>query len=283
MYSFVLDIHSLVSLIFQGKLQGTLDDVFGFEDVFYAASIHSSGLADRGIHPQAPGLYFISSPVSDKIYVGSTSNLSRRKSQHYHDLGKFHENPNLQELAQKHSRDEFRFTSLELYADRETLYRVEQALYDKLHECEMILNTGMDIKAAWKGRVIPDEARAKMALAKLGSTGHENQQKAMEKLWSNDEFKDRMREGARVRMNDPEFKERLRQVNLGKSLSEEHRKKISESGKGALRSNSRKISVNGVVYESLSRAVTATGIPESNLRNWAKNERPKYNHVFWVE
>ena len=282
MYSFVLDIHSLVSLIFQGKLQGTLDDVFGFEDVFYAASIHSSGLADRGIHPQAPGLYFISSPVSDKIYAGSTGNLSRRKSQHYHDLGKFHENPNLQELSQKHGRDEFRFTSLELYADRETLYRVEQALYDKLHECAMILNTGMDIKAAWKGRQLTKETRLKLALAKTGQPAHESQLKAMEKLWEDDEFRQRKSESAKKKWEDPTYRQKMLEANLGSVHTQEHKDKIAASLKGGTKSNSRKVSVLGVEYPTVNHAVEATKIPGGTLRRWLNSNKEKHKDYFFV-
>ena len=282
MYSLVLNVKHLITLVFQGNLNGSLDDVFDFEDCCYAVSLHSSKLGEKGIHPTAPGLYFISSPDSDKVYVGSTGDLARRRSQHYHELQKGHDNPNLKALLDKHDRDSFRFTSMEIYADRETLYQVEQHLYDLLREKDLILNVGLDIKAAWKGRVISDESKALMALAKIGKTTHDNQKKAMGKLWDNEEFREKMREGARARMADPEFKEKMRAVNRGKILTEEHRKKISEAGKGALRTNSRHISVNGTVYESLSRAVAATGYPESNLRNWANNPKEKFSHVFWV-
>lgn len=282
MYSLVLNIKHLISLVFQGNLNGSLYDVFDFEDQCYAVSVHSSYLGDKGIHPTAPGIYFISSPDSDKVYVGSTGNLARRRSQHYHDLQKGHDNPNLKELLDKHDRDSFRFTSMEIYTDRETLYQVEQHLYDLLREKDLILNVGLDIKAAWKGREIPVETRALMALARIGTPAHENQLKAMGKLWEDPNFRKRRSESARKKWEDPDFRQKMLEANLGTTHSEEHKRKISEALKGTLQVKSRSVSVRGVVYPSVSHAETGSGIPGGTLRRWLDSNNEKYKDFFYM-
>lgn len=282
MYSLVLNVKHLITLVFQGNLNGSLDDVFNFEDCCYAVSLHSSKLGEKGIHPTAPGLYFISSPDSDKVYVGSTGDLARRRSQHYHDLQKGHDNPNLKALLGKHDRDSFRFTSMEIYADRETLYLVEQHLYDLLREKDLILNVGLDIKAAFKGRTLSDEARTKMALAKIGTPAHENQLKAMGKLWEDEDFRKRKSESAKKKWEDPDYRKKMLEANLGSAHSQDHKDKIATALKGGVKSNSRQVSILGEVYPTIQHAVDATGTPGGTLRRWLDSTDPKYVLYFYV-
>lgn len=276
MYSLVLNVKHLITLVFQGNLNGTLDDVFDFEDCCYAVSLHSSKLGEKGIHPSAPGLYFISSPDSDKVYVGSTGDLARRRSQHYNSLKRGHDNPNLKALLDKHDRDAFRFTSMEIYTDRETLYQVEQQMYDRLHKLGVILNVGIDIKAAFKGRIIPADARAKMALAKIGQPAHENQLRAMAKLWEDDDFRKKKSASARAKWDDPDYRRKMLEINLGSKHSDEHKNKIASALKGGTKTNSRQVSVLGEVYPTINHAVEATGIPGGTLRRWLGSTDPKY-------
>lgn len=281
MYSLVLNVKHLITLVFQGNLNGTLDDVFEFEDQCYAASVHSSPIGNKGIHPTASGLYFISSPDSDKVYVGSTSNLARRRSQHYSQLESGHDNPNLRSLSDKTNRDNFRFTSMEIYVDRETLYQIEQRLYDQLHTANLILNTGFDVKAAWKGREIPEDAKVLMSLAKVGKTVHDNQKKAMAKLWEDEDYRKRMSAGAKARMDDPELRQKLIEAN-SKPRSQEHRAKIASTLKGGTKSNSRRVSVKGEEYTTVNHAVEATDIPGGTLRRWLNSTKDEHKDYYFV-
>ena len=282
MYSLVLNIKHLITLVFQGNLNGSLDDVFDFEDQCYAVSVHSSNLGDKGIHPTAPGIYFISSPDSDKVYVGSTSNLARRRSQHHHDLQKGHINPNLNALLEKHDRSSFRFTSMEIYAPRETLYLVEQHLYDLLRGKDLILNTGLDIRASWKGREMPEELRTKLALAKIGTSGHENQLKAMEKLWKDDDFRQRKSESSKKKWEDPDYRKKMLEATLGSTHSQERKDKISNSLKGRVKTNSRQVSILGEIYPTINHAVEATGTPSATLRRWLDSDSPRYALYYYT-
>lgn len=69
-----------------------------------------------------------------------------------------------------------------------------------------------------------------------------------------------------------ESREKMRLANKGKPKTEEHRKKLSEANKGKKPTNSKKVEIDGVVYESISDAAINTGINMSTLRNRIKSK-----------
>ena len=69
-----------------------------------------------------------------------------------------------------------------------------------------------------------------------------------------------------------ESREKMRLANKGKPKSEEHRKKLSEASKGIKPSNSKRVEIDGVIYESISDAAIKTGINMSTLRNRIKSK-----------
>ncbi len=69
---------------------------------------------------------------------------------------------------------------------------------------------------------------------------------------------------------------KISEANAGKSKSEEHKQKISESLKGNKPGNMVKIEIEGIAYESLTEAYRQTGINISTLRNRIKSNNPKF-------
>lgn len=69
-----------------------------------------------------------------------------------------------------------------------------------------------------------------------------------------------------------ESREKMSLANKGKSKTEEHRKKLSKANKGKKPTNSKKVEIDGIVYESISDAVINTGINMSTLRNRIKSK-----------
>ena len=77
-----------------------------------------------------------------------------------------------------------------------------------------------------------------------------------------------------VRTTSEETKEKLRQVNLGKVLSVEHKEKIKE------KSNKRKIIVDGIEYESAMEFSRISTINPKTVWKRLKNENFKnYNYL----
>ena len=74
-----------------------------------------------------------------------------------------------------------------------------------------------------------------------------------------------------------EFKQKLKEVN-SKPKTEEHKRKISETLKGSKPGNVVKVEIEGILYESITDAVTKTGINMSTLRNRIKSKSEKYKN-----
>lgn len=64
--------------------------------------------------------------------------------------------------------------------------------------------------------------------------------------------------------------------NKGIPKSEEHKRKLSEANKGNKPPNRRKVMIASVIYESLTEAHKALGIPVSTIRNRIKSKNKKY-------
>lgn len=74
-----------------------------------------------------------------------------------------------------------------------------------------------------------------------------------------------------VRVTSDETREKIRQANKGKSLSEEHKKKIQ------LKAKKQKVSIDGVIYESVSDASKLTGFGWTTIYSRVKsNTFPSY-------
>lgn len=76
------------------------------------------------------GIYCISNTINNKIYIGSTNCFTRRRNQHFLELrGKYHNNPILQNFANKYGIESLSFAILEI-TDIEDLLSREQFYLD---------------------------------------------------------------------------------------------------------------------------------------------------------
>jgi group I intron endonuclease len=78
-----------------------------------------------------------------------------------------------------------------------------------------------------------------------------------------------------IRVTTEETREKIRRANIGKKLTNEHKEKLRS------KSNKRKISVLGIVYESIIDAFRKTKIPKSTLYDRVKND--KFNDYFYID
>lgn len=165
------------------------------------------------------GIYKITNIVNGKVYIGSSKNLLLRERKHFNDLGKgVHHSANLQYDYKKYGAINFKFEIIEL-VEIGNLFEVEQRYLDDLKP--YLINIGYNVSEKakscvlrgekhwafnlpkgqhhWYGRKHTPETKAKISKAQMGELNHQY--------------------GKPSPMR-------------GKHISEESKKKISESCKG---------------------------------------------------
>jgi group I intron endonuclease len=178
-----------------------------------------------------PGFYIFGNPDTGEKYVGSTGNLSYRKSRHLSDLKKgVHHNRNLQEAFDKNPNFDFVGTPTE---NREEAYSKEQEL---LRNESGLLNIATDAKASSKGLKASEETRRKQSERKI-------------ELFASEET------SAITRLKMSEAKK-------GVSFSHEHKQNIAKS----LEHVSTQVEIDGVKYISISEASRQTGLPWKTIK-----------------
>lgn len=135
------------------------------------------------INNSKSGIYIIINTMSNKFYVGSAVNLSRRRINHVNELRRnIHKNSHLQNSFNKHGEDSFSFKVLEFIEDVSLLIQREQYwinyFKDKLYNFNPIAGSRLGSKASEEtkkkmsisstGRKHTDEAKAKISATHKG-------------------------------------------------------------------------------------------------------------------
>jgi group I intron endonuclease len=188
------------------------------------------------------GIYGLQNLVTKRIYVGSSNNIKARWRQHKSYLkSNKHLNKYLQNSWNKHGEKSFKFFIIE-ECSGELLYEREQFWFDYYKEGGLVYNyreivesnrgisypmseeTKKKLSEANKGRKYPnrkitEETRKKLSEARRG------------KKWD-EESKQKLRKRAFERMQDKSIVERISNTLKGRIISEETKKKMSESCMG---------------------------------------------------
>lgn len=156
------------------------------------------------------GIYIITNQINNKVYIGQAgkgkNTIYKRLNGHYRDLiNNKHGNKHLQFSWNKYGENAFTFDILEICQkdelDKKEIYWID---YYKSNNSSYGYN-----KDAGGSTGIPNkEAREKMSQKKKGNTN------------------------AKGSIRSDDYKEKQRQLHIGKILSEEHKRKISEGSKG---------------------------------------------------
>lgn len=163
------------------------------------------------------GVYIIKNKITDEVYVGSSTNLRRRKNDHISSLKRNdHENKFLQKSYNEHKKKNFEFIILEEYEDpdREFLYKRED-FYMKKYK-DKLFNINPNAKSR-KGIKITEEAKKKMS-------------EHSKKMWQDPEYLEKMSK----RKPSEETKKKMSEAHKGKKYtlgykhSEEFSKKLSQ-------------------------------------------------------
>ena len=178
------------------------------------------------------GVYIIINTASHGIYIGSTSNFTRRWRQHKNLLIKNkHKNPHLQNSYNKYGPDVFIYEILEI-APVNNLTEAEQQWFDTLRFMGCELYNLRLIQQSNVGIKLLIETKLKMSLSHTGKSLSES-------------HKEKIGISQIGRKHPTSVIEKIKASRkVGIPLSESHRAKISLSIKGKLKSEETKIKMS---------------------------------------
>lgn len=144
------------------------------------------------------GIYIIQNTINNHIYIGSSSNVTKRFNSHLNLLNKNkHFNSHLQAAWNKYRKENFVFLHVEKISNPKTRL-IRENKWIKIHKPE------------YNNILVNDNNY----------------------FFHSDETKEKIRQKALNRKVSDETKAKIKQINKGKVLSEETKLKISESNKG---------------------------------------------------
>lgn len=176
------------------------------------------------------GIYAIQNMKNGNAYVGSSSDIKKRWSDHRRELikGK-HINKHLQSAWNKHSSDSFVWVILESVSDPSDLIAREQYWADELGAFGHGYNHAPCVDSPVRGVGHTEEVRKRISTAvKAALANPETRRKistAVKAAFANPETRRKMSEARKGRSITEET---LRRMNVGRTLSAERRRKMSE-------------------------------------------------------
>lgn len=257
------------------------------------------------------GVYILKNGKTGKFYIGSTGNIERRIREHFLAMkNNSHVNKNVQELWNKG----FGFTEIIIPCDTlEEAREMEDQLIKSNLDSRLLLNIGMQalggdnltrnpdrdkiidkMKKSLElryGEMTPSEKR--MIYGKFGPRNgmygktHTPEVKELignlhrgHKYWEGKshttEAKEKISRHAKTRTGS-------KNPFFGKEHSPETKEKIRNANLGNKPPNMRKVSVDGVIYESLNQVKRELNISPALLIHRIKSKKPKYQDYFYVE
>lgn len=212
------------------------------------------------------GIYKIQNLVNGKMYVGSSSKIRDRFSQHRSGLRRgIHANQKLQRAWNKYGEENFKF-SIILICENDSLLEYEQKIID-IYD---VVKNGYNIcpvSGTTLGYKASEETRRKIRLAGLGRKHSE-------------ETKKKMREAQLGKKKSAEHVKKMADAKRGKKLgpaSEEKKKKIGDAHRGRPKSEEQK--------RKISESLTGRKLPKfsdqrkKNMSDAAKKRWAKYRKM----
>jgi group I intron endonuclease len=210
----------------------------------FIASFANKSVRERRETLKGSGIYQIRNIKNNKIYIGSSIDLTKRRNGHLATLARgTHRNSHLQNSYNKHGKESFVFEVLEEVKDLDTLIEREQHWID----CETPEYNIASIAGSRLGVKHSKETRKKISEARKGKfTGEKNsfygkkhsketRKKISEvhrgKIMS-EEAKKKISRASKGKETSVETKRKISKALKGRKISEESKRKISESKKG---------------------------------------------------
>ncbi len=226
-----------------------------------------------------PAAYFIKNRYNGKFYFGSALNVSNRISSHKMNLrNNTHRNKSLQQAYNETCNDLTSFDVCVIFTNtREKAFEIEQFLLDKHFTNPLCCNNAGNAKQSGLGLSPSSEARLKMRNAKLGKKASEETKLKMSIARKNQFFsperKEKLRLAASKRVYGPlsaEHKEKLSKAGKGRKLSAEH---IAILKSGIAVTSRKRVSINGINFNSIKEASSKLNIPCSTLKRKLNDDK----------
>jgi len=193
------------------------------------------------------GVYVLVHVASGNWYIGSSDDLYSRRANHESQLRRgVHYNHALQEAYNIHNQIDY----ICLHTPtRDIAFEIEEMIIQSHRASGFLFNVADDVYSPNKGRVFSEETRRKISEARTGMT-------------LSPDHVEKVRLANIGKKRTPEFCEQMRQLNIGRERTpvqlETMRKYNTEISK--------KVSVDGIIYESMSAAARAHEVAVSTVR-----------------
>lgn len=253
------------------------------------------------------GAYLIHDTVTGKHYIGSTSDLHKRKLRHESDLRcNVHKNKELQNAFNENNENKleprFNFVQINLET-REDAFDYEQLILDDYINSGLLFNVAFNARSSPTGLPRSQETRDKISLGHIGkklSPEHiEKMRLSKIGLIQSEETKEKRRESMHGKnlgkVHTEETKQHLSLIHTGKTLTEEHKAAISLAGTGrintpeaienmrlAAASRFRSVTVDNQIYESIRSAAIAFNISDSSVKDRVESKTGKFDNWNWT-
>lgn len=187
------------------------------------------------------GIYAIKNKINNKMYIGKSVNVNKRKSYHLWLLrNNSHFNPKLQNAFNKYGEENLEFVILEK-CNKDELDDKEIKYINRYNTT----NNGYNICEGGEGslgRTLSGETKQKISNANTGRKQDEVAKKRkseiMKELWETAEYRKKMKQRPKPkpwnkgRRHTEEEKKHLSEKLKGRRITEEHKKKLHELYKG---------------------------------------------------
>lgn len=197
-----------------------------------------------------PGSYILTHIPTGHFYVGSASCVKARMQQHKHTLNKGnHANRRLQQIFTKWEDLQIDITLTNTVDDAR---REEQDLLDTHSESELLCNVSTSATNSFQG-VLSDERRKEILLMAIAAS-------------------------SLARRGKPQTEDHIRNAVEGRrgfTQTDKSREAISLT-------KSKKVSIDGVIYDSSREAAKALNLPFRTLRSRLYSDSKKFKHYFFI-
>jgi group I intron endonuclease len=185
-----------------------------------------------------PGIYKITNTINNRIYIGSSNNINKRKSAHFYSLkNNKHPNQFLQNDYNKCGEESFVFEVILETDCEDLLLDFEQSYLDEYWDnCINCYNIAKCAEAFARGLKLSEETKNKMSEASKGKPKSEEHKKKISNLHKGKKHS----EETKLKMSD---------IRKGKKHSEETKLKMSDTRKGKKLSKSREVFLGELLKE----------------------------------
>jgi group I intron endonuclease len=247
---------------------------------------------------QISGIYQIRNIVNNKVYIGSSQNINKRRKTHWRSLRKNkHHNQYLQASYNKYGENSFVFEVLEYIDNITELFVYEQKYIDKLQPAYNIGSVGGGDNISKH----PNNLEFREKQSKIHKQRYSNMTPKQKKTISNNLKGDKNPNwrGGTSKKYCPNCN---KEINVyakacikcidktginnpfyGKRHTEETKTKLRNRNIVYNPPNKKKISIDGVIYESYTAAAIALEVSVALITYRVKNKYPNYHIVTSID